>query len=125
MLTTALVLGIVGGVFGIISALLALLAGGLGAAFEAEGSGEVVGLGFAAVFIGVVGIVGGALARGASKTAALLLLLSGLGGFIAVSMAWLVAGPLLIIGAFLAWFGRRKMRAARAQRPTPEPNPVL
>lgn len=63
------------------------------------------------------------MARGASKTAALLLLLSGLGGLIAVSMAWLVAGPLLIAGAGLAWFGRRK-RAFGSPMPAAEPKPV-
>ncbi|MFD0772689.1 hypothetical protein ACFQZ2_01990 [Streptomonospora algeriensis] len=124
MLTTALVLGIIGGVFGIIGALAAMFLGGLGAAFAAEGAGEIVGLGFAAVFIGVVGIVGGALARGASKTAALLLLLSGVAGFIAVSMAWLIAGPLLIAGAILAWFGRKKKRAVNRQPSAAEPKPV-
>lgn len=55
MLTTALVLGIVGGVFGIISTLIAMLIGGLGAACEGGGSGGLVGLGFAAVFISLMG----------------------------------------------------------------------
>ncbi|WP_052810145.1 hypothetical protein [Streptomonospora alba] len=123
MLTTALVLGIVGGVFGIIGGLAAMLVGGLGAAFEAQDSGSIVGWGFAAVFFGVAGIVGGALARGASKTAALLLLLSCVGGFIAVEMAWLIAGPLLIVGAGLAWFGRRK-RAFGSPMPEAEPKPA-
>ncbi|WP_461002749.1 hypothetical protein [Streptomonospora sediminis] len=123
MLTTALVLGIVGGALGIVAAFAVLIFGGIGAAFEAAGYGELLGLGFAAVFIGVVGIVGGALARGASKTAALLLLLSGLAGFIAVSMAWLISGPLLVAGAILAWFGRAKKRPAE---PAPaDPNPVI
>jgi hypothetical protein len=62
MRTASLVLGIIGGVFGIIAGLLAMTIGGAGAAFEAADSGTIVGLGFAAVFIGVVGIVGGALA---------------------------------------------------------------
>ncbi|MUL43098.1 hypothetical protein FZ103_18325 [Streptomonospora sp. PA3] len=119
MLTTALVLGIVGGALGIVAALLVMLLGGLGAGFAAEGAGELIGLGFAAVFIGVVGIVGGSLARGASKTAALLLLLAGFAGFVAISMGWLISGPLLVIGAVLAWFGRRKKAVA-----APEPKPV-
>ncbi|MFC4867904.1 hypothetical protein [Streptomonospora arabica] len=39
-------------------------------------------------------------------------------------MAWLVAGPLLVAGALLAWFGRRGTKAAPARHPTPEQNPV-
>ncbi len=54
MRTASLVLGIIGGVFGIIAGFLAMLFGGVGLAVEGEGAGTVVGLGFAAVFIGVV-----------------------------------------------------------------------
>lgn len=107
-----MVLGIVGGVFGILAALLAMMVGGMGAAFDAEGSETIVGLGFAAVFVGVVGIVGGSLARSRPPAAALLQLLAGIAGFVAVSAAWLIAGPLLLIGAILAWIGRPRESAS-------------
>ena len=107
MRTASLVLGIIGGVFGIIAGFLAMLFGGAGAAFQAEGSGTIVGLGIAAVFIGVVGIVGGALAPRYPKAAALLQLFSCVAGFIAVSLFWIFSGILLLIGAGLAFFGRR------------------
>ncbi len=41
-------------------ALIAMTVGGVGAGFEAEGAGTVVGLGIAAVFLAVAGIVEGA-----------------------------------------------------------------
>ena len=107
MRTAALVLGIIGGVFGIIAGLLAMLVGGAGAAFDAADSGTVIGLGFAAVFIGVVAIVGGALAPGYPKVAAALQLFACVAGFIAVSLFWIFSGILLLIGAGLAFFGRR------------------
>jgi hypothetical protein len=107
MRTSALVLGIIGGVFGIIAGLLAMMIGGAGAAFEAQDSGTVVGLGFSAVFIGVLGIVGGALAPRYPKAAAILQLISAVLGFIAVSLFWIFSGILLLIGAALAFFGRR------------------
>ncbi len=44
----------------------------------------------------------GALAKRRPKVAFWLLLATGLGGFIAISGAWLISGPLLIIAAFLA-----------------------
>jgi hypothetical protein len=109
--TAALVLGIIGGIFGIIAAFIAMFVGGLGAAFGADGGETVIGLGFAAVFIGVAAIVGGAMAKSKPKAAFWLLLLSGIGGFIAVSAAWLLSGPLLLIGAFLARSGMKTATA--------------
>jgi hypothetical protein len=105
--TAALVLGIIGGIIGIFAAFIAMFFGGLGAAFGADGGETVIGLGFAAVFIGVAAIVGGALARSKPKAAFWLLLLTGIGGFIAVSAAWLISGPLLLIGALLARSGMK------------------
>jgi hypothetical protein len=103
--TAALVLGIIGGVFGIIAAVIAMAVGGIGAAVGAEGGDMVIGLGFAAVFIATAGIVGGALAKSRPKVAFWLMLATGLGGFIAISGAWLISGPLLLVGAFLARSG--------------------
>ena len=99
--TAALVLGIIGGVFGIAAALLAMAVGGIGSAVGAEGGDTVIGLGFAAVFIATAAIVGGALAKSRPKVAFWLLLSTGLGGFLAISGAWLISGPLLLVGAFL------------------------
>lgn len=50
--TASLVLGIIGGVFGIIAGFLALLFGGVGVATEQAQGGTVVGLGIAAVLSG-------------------------------------------------------------------------
>ncbi|MDT0301211.1 hypothetical protein [Streptomonospora wellingtoniae] len=121
MLITALVLGGIGVVIGLIGGFGALLVGGLGSAFEIGGPGNFVGLAFTAGFIGVAAVIGGALVRGASKTAALLLLVSGVGGFLAVSTAWMVAGPLLIVGALLAWFGSGHTSEETTHRPPTEP----
>ncbi|MDP8977239.1 MAG: hypothetical protein M3N17_01390 [Actinomycetota bacterium] len=109
-LTAAMVLGITGGVIGIIAAFLAMLIGGLGQAFEAKDAGTVTGLGFAAIFIGVLGIVGGAIAKSRPRASAVVQLLAGIGGFVAVSAAWLISGPLLLIGSVLAFFGHRSVR---------------
>lgn len=107
MRTGSMVLGITAGALGIVAALLVMMLGGIGAAFEAEGGGQIVGLGFAAIFLAVMGIVGGALAKSKPTAAAIIQLIAGVGGFIAVSAAWLVSGPLLLIGAVLAFAGRK------------------
>lgn len=119
-LTASMVLGITGGVIGIFAALIAMFIGGVGAAFAAEGGGTIIGLGFAAVFIAVLGIVGGAMARSKPKPAAIMQLLAGFGGFIAVSAAWLISGPLLLVGSALAWAGRPKPMPAGPAAPTTE-----
>lgn len=118
MRTTALVLGIIGGVFGIFAALFALAVGGISSAANVKGGGQVVALGYAAFFVSIAAIVGGALAPRKPRAAALLLLLTGIGGFICVSAFWLLSGPLLLVGALLAFLSRE--RAETPQR-APEP----
>jgi len=110
--TTAMVLGITGGVFGILGGVIAMLIGGVGSAFEAEGASTVGWLGIAAVFIGVAGIVGGALARSRPTTSAGIQLFAAVTGVIAVSAAWALAGPLLAFGALFAFLGRHVTAAA-------------
>jgi hypothetical protein len=102
-----MVLGIIGGVFGFFAALFALAVGGISSAANVSGGGRVVALGYAAFFVSVMAIVGGALAPKMPKAAAILLLLTGVGGFVCVSAFWLLSGPLLIVGALLAFLGRK------------------
>jgi hypothetical protein len=106
--TAALILGIIGGVLGIIAGIAAMMIGGIGVAFEAEDAGMIGGLGFFAIVFGVTGIVGGALANRSPKLAASLELAAGVLGFIAVSMFWIPAGLCLIVGALLAFLGRKQ-----------------
>lgn len=112
MRIASLILGIVGGLFGLGGAVFALFVGGLGSAFGAEGAETVTGLGFAAIPLAVIGIVGGALAISKPKTAAWLQLISAVGGLIAISAAYAVAFACLLVGAVLAWVEGRRAAAA-------------
>lgn len=107
MRTASLVLGIIGGVFGIIAALLTLLLGGLGSAFDAAGAGSIVGRSFFAVFVGVIAIVGGALAIRYPKVSAILQLITGVMGLLLIGLFWLFSVILLLVGALLAFLGRK------------------
>ncbi|MCM8748133.1 hypothetical protein NET02_03155 [Thermomicrobiaceae bacterium CFH 74404] len=107
MRIAALILGIVGGVLGIVAGIFAMTVGGIGAAFAAEGAGTVTWLGFAAILLGVLGIAGGGVALRYPRASALMQLIAGLGGFIAVSLFWIPAGLCLLAGALLAFLGRR------------------
>lgn len=98
-----MVLGILGGIFGILGGLFAIFIGGLGAVFEATGSSEIIGLGTAAIILGVIGIVGGAVVNRNPKLAGSLMIFSGVTGFIAISAAWIIGGILLIVGGILSF----------------------
>ena len=102
------ILGIIGGIFGILSAVFALMMGGLGGAFGASGMGLVVGLGFAALLISIVGLVGGAISDEHQKVGGMMMVACGIGGFIAISAFYIIAGPLLIIGGIIALVNNSK-----------------
>ena len=106
MRTAALVLGLIGGIIGLFAGGFAIVVGGIGTAVQTNRAGTVVVLGFIALGLAIVGIVGGALAQAKPRVAAILMLIAGIGGFIAVSLFWIVSGLLLIIGAVLAFLGR-------------------
>ncbi len=104
----ALVLGILGGVFGIISAIAALFIGGMGGAFEAEGAGTVTNLGWSALIFCFVGLLGGGLVLAKPKLGSGLLLVAAIGITISISLFAVVAAPLLLLAAILGFFGRNK-----------------
>ena len=106
--TGAMVLGIIGGLAGIAGAFFALFVGGLGTVFGAEEARTAVSLGCAAIPLSLLGIVGGAIAKAKPTAAGILMLISGIGGFIAIFMGYIIAGPLLVIGGILALLGRKE-----------------
>lgn len=64
--TTEFVLGLIGGIFGILCAFIALFIGGVASAMEAEGASNVIGLGWAAVALSILGIVGSVMVKSKS-----------------------------------------------------------
>lgn len=108
MRIAALVLGIIAGIAGLVSAVFALAVGGLGGAFEAEGSGTIVGLGWSALFFSLFGLVGGALSMAKPRIAAAIMLVASAAILISISMFALIATPLFLVAAVLAFLGRHK-----------------
>lgn len=106
MKIAALILGILGGLAGLIGSIFALFIGGI-EAFSLGGS-SIIAFGWVALFLSLLGIVAGAISMGKTKIAGILMLIAGVGGFICISLAYVVAGPLLIIGGILALIGSRK-----------------
>lgn len=103
--TAALVLGLVGGLLGLAISTIVLVGGLL-----TEDSTLAV-LAAVAVGLSIMGIIGGAIAGANPRVATILLLVSGIGGFVAASLFWLIPGVLFTIGGVMAW---RASRASRA-----------
>lgn len=98
-----MILGVIGGIFGILFGIFAITVAGIGSIFGASDASLVFNLGFAAVLLGILGIVGGAVTNKNKKMAGGLMLATGLLGFIAISMFWTIPGLLLLIGGILTF----------------------
>ncbi|PNK31273.1 DUF4064 domain-containing protein, partial [Bacillus thuringiensis] len=87
--TAEFVLGLIGGIFGILCAFIALFIGGLGSALEADGANTVIGLGWGAVALSVLGIVGSVMVRSKAKVGGIMMTIAAIGGFICISLIYL------------------------------------
>lgn len=108
----ARILGILGGVLGIAAGFIAIFVGGAGMLLAAQME-SVLWLGSIGAVLGAVGIFGGSIATSNPPLAIALMIIAGLGGFVAVSLFWLLPGALLLIGALMAWSAQTKRGPAR------------
>ncbi|MBJ9983613.1 DUF4064 domain-containing protein [Bacillus sp. S70] len=106
--TAEFVLGLIGGIFGILCAFIALFIGGLGSALEADGANTVIGLGWGAVALSVLGIVGSVMVRSKAKVGGIMMTVAAIGGFICISLIYLLPGVLLLIGGLMGIFRKDK-----------------
>jgi hypothetical protein len=100
--TSAMVLGLIGGVIGLLAGVLEIAFGGTISAFDGDG-GQVVALGFVTFALAVAGIVGAALAGSRPGWSGGLQLVAGVAGFFTCGLFWLLSGPLLVLGGLFAW----------------------
>ena len=107
----AMVLGIIGGLFGVLGSVFALGVGGLGSAMGAQGASSVVGLGWLVLEPPIHcwnSWCRSSLAR--PKLSGVLMLASTIGGLVAISFGYIVAAPLLFLGGILALVRRTPVR---------------
>ena len=104
--TAELVLGIIGGIFGILAAIFVIGATGffesLGVAESSEAS-VMYGRGGIGLLLGCIGIIGAVVVNRNNKVAGGLMLLSAVGGLFAVGLFWSVSFILLLVGGLLAF----------------------
>ena len=113
MKIAASILGIIGGIGGLAISIIIIVNGYLGVGLGASGAGIRTGAGWAALILSLVGIAGGGLAISRPTPAGILMLISGVGGFIALTtgaltIGYILGGPLLIAGGVLALIVGRK-----------------
>ena len=101
MKTSALVMGILGGVFGMLFALLAIGVGGIG------NDSTIVGLGIGAFAFSIAAIVGGALTGSRAGWAAAIMLICGVGIIISISAFGVFPGALMLLGSLFAYLHHR------------------
>ncbi|MBJ8078738.1 DUF4064 domain-containing protein [Bacillus toyonensis] len=98
-----------GGIFGILCAFIALFISGLGSALEADGANTVIALGLGAVALSVLGIVGSVMVRSKAKVGGIMMTVAAIGGFICISLIYLLPGVLLLIGGLMGIFRKDKV----------------
>lgn len=97
-------MGLTGGIFGIIAGILAIFIGGVGSALGASGAESVGTLGTLAIFFSILGIIGAAMSKAKPKLAGIFMVIAGIGGFISVSMFYILSAVLLIVGGCMGLF---------------------
>jgi len=106
----ALVVGLIGSLWGIAAAVTTALFGGLAEAFETEGASTITGLGAAAVLVSIVGLVGAAIALSKPKAGGIMMIIAAVLGIILTSAMYVLPGLLLLVGGILALIGQRELK---------------
>jgi len=103
----ALVLGVLGGLLEIGATLGIGALGGLGAALGVERTGVIFAHTVIMFILAVLGIIGAAITLVKPGTAAILMLIAGIGGSLVAFPFGIPGGILLFIGGVLALIGRK------------------
>lgn len=97
-------MSLIGGIFGILASIIVMALGKVADFIGFDSS--VTLLGFLALLFSVLGIVAGTMAKTRTKLAGWLLLVAGIGGFVCISMYFIVTGILYIIAGLMGVFAK-------------------
>ncbi|MFZ1022103.1 MAG: hypothetical protein WCE82_06360 [Halobacteriota archaeon] len=106
-------LGIIGGIFGILAAVLVVLIGGIGQAFNATGASSLYTNAAGAFIFSIVGIAGGVLEQ-RKIIGAVLMIVGALGVVISISLFGVLTFILFLVGGIIILMQKRE-RVAGAQ----------
>jgi hypothetical protein len=110
--TTEFVLGLIGGIFGFGGAMFALFFGAVDEAVN--GSSDVTGLGWGAILFSILAIVGAVVVKFKAKFGGALMLVSGIGGLICISLFYALPALLLVIGGLMGILRKDKSQQVSA-----------
>ena len=103
-------LGIIGGIFGILAALLVVLIGGVGEAFQATGASSLYANAAGAFIFSIVGMVGGVLEK-RKIIAAALMIIGAFGVLISISLFGVLTFILFLIGGIVILMRKKEVVA--------------
>jgi hypothetical protein len=107
MRTGAIGIGIIAGLAGLVSAVLALMVGGLGAPVEPEGASQIIGLGWTALGLSLLGLIGTALWIAKPHLGELIMATAGVAMVFSISIVAVIVRPLFVVRRFWAEFGMK------------------
>lgn len=107
--TAEFTLGLIGGIFGFIAAIMAMAVGNVDAFFSSSGTSSITGLAWAAFFFSALAIVGSIVVRTKSKVGGIILIISAVGGLISISMFYLISAILIGIAGFMGVFVKKEV----------------
>jgi hypothetical protein len=109
MQKTGGIIGLIAGIFGVPTAAITLLIGGMASAFQTDGASTVVGLGWGGILFSFLCIILGAVAMGSeSRVPGALLTLCAIAGAILGGTLVAVCMALAFVGGVLATMGAKK-----------------
>jgi uncharacterized membrane protein len=104
-------LGIIGGIFGILAAVLVVMIGGIGEAFNATGASSLYTNAAGAFIFSIVGIAGGVLEK-RKILAAALMFIGAVGVLISISLFGVLSLILFAVGGILILMQKKEQPAA-------------
>lgn len=110
--TTEFVLGLIGGIIGFGGAFFAIFFGAVDEAVS--GSSEVSGLGWAAFLFSILAIIGAVVVKFKAKAGGAMMLISGIGGLVSISLFYALPALLLVIGGLMGLFRKDRKASANA-----------
>lgn len=109
---TEFILGLLGGIFGFGGAMFAIFFGAMDEAVS--GSSEVSGLGWGAFLFSILAIVGAVVVKFKAKAGGAMMLVSGIGGLVSISLFYALPALLLVIGGLMGLFRKSQQVSANA-----------
>ena len=86
--TLELVLGIIGGFFGLLGGIAAVMIGSFGEAFNFAGYSDVMIQGTIAIIVSIIGVIGAVMVRNKPQMGGIIMMLSGIIGFICICLLY-------------------------------------